>query len=116
MDITAVFTPSLAAASEINIGLGTSTTFPIVGGGAAAFLDAAPISALTNAGAPYNANTTLGVLNLDFGFGAGLALAQTLKKLPAQENVEMFVFDAGAGTDGGLASSGAKLYIKYVVM
>ena len=117
LNITAVFSPSLASASEISIAIGTSTTFPTVGGGAAAFLDGAPINALTNAAAPYDANTTLGVLNLkDFGFGTGLAVAQTLKKLPAQENVEMFVFDSGAGTDGGLASSGAKLYVKYIVM
>mgnify|MGYP003660612900 CR=1 FL=1 len=117
LDITTIFTPANAAASEINIGIGTSTTFPIVGGSPSAMLDFAPINALTNTGTAFNANTTLGVLNLSgFGFGQGFDLANTLKKLPNQENVEIIVADLGAGNDGGIASCGAKLYIKYIVM
>ncbi len=117
LDIHAVFTPVDGTAGEISIGIGTDTTFPIAGGSAAAILDFAPINALTNAGSAFNSNTTTGVLNLkNFGFGAGLAIASTVKKLPAQENVQLLVADVGAGNDGGLATSSAKLYIKYVVM
>jgi hypothetical protein len=116
LDVTTILTPSAGAAGLINIGLGSSTTYPIA---SAAILNLAPINALAFSGGTFDANTTLGVLALKgFSFGAGLADSLPMKKLSAQENIILKVADdAGGGSTNGLAAtSHAKLYIKYVVM
>ena len=117
LDITTVFTPSAGVAANIEIALGTTTTFSLAG---AAILNEAPITALASGGGggpTFDANTTLGVLNLkDAGFGNGLATATTVKKLPTAENVILKVTDGAGGTEGLESTSHAKLYIKYVVM
>jgi hypothetical protein len=118
LDITTVFTPTNSSpAANIEIALGTTTTFSLAG---AAILNEASITALASGGGggpTFDANTTLGVLNLkDAGFGNGLATATTVKKLPTAENVILKVTDGAGGTEGLESTSHAKLYIKYVVM
>tara|TARA_E500000305_G_C4003881_1_gene228807 strand:- start:66 stop:1367 length:1302 start_codon:yes stop_codon:yes gene_type:complete len=118
LDITRVFTPTNSSpAANIEIALGTTTTFSLAG---AAILNEASITALASGGGggpTFDANTTLGVLNLkDAGFGNGLATATTVKKLPTAENVILKVTDGAGGTEGLESTSHAKLYIKYVVM